>query len=149
MEAQFDKNTCMNYRYSTQNVAHFRLKNNIYMYSYLTLSLSIKLGRCTFSLFIFLVSELSEPKWTERGEKEVSTNSIKQGKYTAKNIWKSYIWTADKDVNESDTRGNVHYLSSSENKAWKKFRPVRDLNPDLCDTGAPNFFQALFSLLLK
>ena len=53
-----------------------------------------------------------------------------------KNIWKSYIWTADKDVNESDPRSNVHYLSSSENKAWKKFRPVRDLNPYLCNTGA-------------
>ena len=46
-----------------------------------------------------------------------------------KNIWKSYIWTVDKDVNESDPRSNVHYLGSSENKAWKKFRPVRDLNP--------------------
>ena len=33
-----------------------------------------------------------------------------------KNIWKSYIWTADKDVNESDPRSNVHYLGSSENK---------------------------------
>ena len=32
-------------------------------------------------------------------------------------------------VNESDPRSNVHYLSSSEKKAWKKFRPVRDLNP--------------------
>ena len=31
-------------------------------------------------------------------------------------------------VNESDPRSDVHYLSSSENKAWKKFRPVRDLN---------------------
>ena len=39
-----------------------------------------------------------------------------------------YIWTADKDVNESDPRSNVHYLGSSENKAWKKFRPVQDLN---------------------
>ena len=39
-----------------------------------------------------------------------------------KNIWKSYIWTADKDVNESDPRSNVHYLGSSENKAWKKFK---------------------------
>ena len=39
--------------------------------------------------------------------------------WMAKNIWKSYIWTADKDVNESDPRSNVHYLSSSENKAWK------------------------------
>ena len=38
-----------------------------------------------------------------------------------KNIWKSYIWTADKDVNESEPRSNVHYLGSSENKAWKKF----------------------------
>ena len=45
-----------------------------------------------------------------------------------KNIWKSYIWTADKDVNESDPRSNVHYLGSSENKAWKKFKPVLDLN---------------------
>ena len=41
-----------------------------------------------------------------------------------KNIWKSYIWTADKDVNESDPRSDVHYLGSSENKAWKK-----NLNP--------------------
>ena len=50
-------------------------------------------------------------------------------KPTVKNIWKSYIWTADKEVSESDPRSNVHYLGSSENKAWKKFRPVRDLNP--------------------
>ena len=43
--------------------------------------------------------------------------------HTVKNIWKSYIWTADKDRNESDPR--------SENRAWKKkkIRPVRDLNP--------------------
>ena len=26
---------------------------------------------------------------------------------------------------ESGPRGDVHYLGSSENKAWKKFRPVR------------------------
>ena len=32
-------------------------------------------------------------------------------------------------VNESDPRSNFHYLGSSENKAWKKFRPVQDLNP--------------------
>ena len=51
-----------------------------------------------------------------------------------KNIWKSYIWTADKDVNESEPRSNVHYLGSSENKAWKKFRPI--WTHDLCDTGA-------------
>ena len=29
-------------------------------------------------------------------------------------------------VNESDPRSDVHYLGSSENKAWKKFRPVRE-----------------------
>ena len=29
---------------------------------------------------------------------------------------------------ESDPRSNEHYLSSSENKAWKKFKPLRDLN---------------------
>ena len=34
--------------------------------------------------------------------------------YTVKNIWKSYIWTADKDMNESDPRSDVHYLGSSE-----------------------------------
>ena len=28
-------------------------------------------------------------------------------------------------MNESDPRSDVHYLGSSENKAWKKFRPVR------------------------
>ena len=32
-----------------------------------------------------------------------------------KNIWKPYIWTADKDMNESDPHSNVHYLGSSEN----------------------------------
>ena len=25
-------------------------------------------------------------------------------------------------MNESDPRSNVHYLGSSENKAWKKYR---------------------------
>ena len=29
-------------------------------------------------------------------------------------------------MNERDPRSDVHYLGSSENKAWKKFRPVRD-----------------------
>ena len=32
-------------------------------------------------------------------------------------------------MNESDLRSDVHYLGSSENKAWKKYKPVRDLNP--------------------
>ena len=54
---------------------------------------------------------------------------------TVKNIWKSYIWTADKDMNESDPRSDVHYLGSNENKA----RTVQ----------AWIHFQALFSLLPK
>ena len=36
----------------------------------------------------------------------------------------------------SDPRSYKYYLSSSESKAWKRFRPVRDLTHDLCDTGA-------------
>ena len=40
-----------------------------------------------------------------------------------------------------------HYLSSSENKAWKKFRPVRDLNPwplrYRCSAYRPEFFSGL------
>ena len=49
-------------------------------------------------------------------------------------MWKSYIWTADKDVNESDPRSDVHYLGSSENKAWKKKKKkLGDVNnPDAC-----------------
>ena len=46
-----------------------------------------------------------------------------------KNIWKSYIWTADKDVNESDPRSNVHYLGSSENKACKKIQAYTGFEP--------------------
>ena len=39
--------------------------------------------------------------------------------YTVKNIWRSYIWTADKEMNESDLRSDVHYLGNSENKPVK------------------------------
>ena len=39
--------------------------------------------------------------------------------WMVKNIWKSYIWTADKDMNESDPRSDVHYLGSSENSQLK------------------------------
>ena len=47
-----------------------------------------------------------------------------------KNMWKSYIWTADNDVNESDPRSNVHYLiGSSENKAWKKIQACTGFEP--------------------
>ena len=48
------------------------------------------------------------------------------------------------NVNESDPRSNVHYLGSSENKAWKNFRPVRDLNPwPLALFSRALFFRAL------
>ena len=30
---------------------------------------------------------------------------------------------------KSDLRRNEHFLSSPESKAWKNFKPVRDLNP--------------------
>ena len=46
-----------------------------------------------------------------------------------KNIWKSYIWTVDNNVNESDPRSNVHYLGSSENKAWKKIQACTGFEP--------------------
>ena len=36
---------------------------------------------------------------------------------------------------ESYFRSNLHYLSSSKNKAWKKFKPVRRTH-DPYDTGA-------------
>ena len=57
--------------------------------------------------------------------------------WMAKNIWKSYIWTANKDVNESDPRSNVDYLSSTENKAWKKNSGLYMIwTHDLCNTSA-------------
>ena len=37
---------------------------------------------------------------------------------------KNYLQQNKLYVNESDLRSNEHYLGSSENKAWKKFRPV-------------------------
>ena len=52
---------------------------------------------------------------------------------SVKNIWKSYIWTADKDVNKSDPRSNVHYLGSSDlDVMWCNLFVrcrVDDLNP--------------------
>ena len=47
------------------------------------------------------------------------------------------VHSNNEDLNESDPRSNVHYLGSGENKAWKKFRPVR--------TGPyrPEFFSGL------
>ena len=44
-------------------------------------------------------------------------------------------------MNESDLRSDVHYLGSSENKAWKKKKKKNSglyeiWTHDLCDTGA-------------
>ena len=67
------------------------------------------------------------------GSKESLANLRHEPMRSARhNIKPIYIWTADKDVNGSDPRINVHYLDSSENKAWKKFRPVRIWTHDLC-----------------
>ena len=41
------------------------------------------------------------------------------------------------DMNESDLRSDVHYLGSSENKAWKKNSGLYGIwTHDLCDTDA-------------
>ena len=37
---------------------------------------------------------------------------------------------------ENNPHSHEYYLTSSENKAWKKFRPVQDLTHDLCNTGS-------------
>ena len=34
-----------------------------------------------------------------------------------------------RNLNGDDSCSHEHHLSSSENKAWKKFRPVQDWNP--------------------
>ena len=39
-------------------------------------------------------------------------------------------------MSESDPRSNVHYLGSSENKAWKNSGLYGIWTHDLCDTGA-------------
>ena len=62
-------------------------------------------------------------------------------------------------MNESDPRSDMHYLGSSENKAWKNSGLYGIWTHDLCDTGITEvmssnpvrawIFQALFSLLLK
>ena len=39
-------------------------------------------------------------------------------------------------MNESDLRSDVHYLGSSENKAWKNSGLYGIWTHDLCDTGA-------------
>ena len=37
---------------------------------------------------------------------------------------------------KNNSHSHGYYLTSSENKAWKKFRPVQDLTHDLCNTGS-------------
>ena len=48
-------------------------------------------------------------------------------------IYPNLLWV---NLNESDHRSYVHYLSSSENKAWKKkIEASTGFDHDLCDTG--------------
>ena len=54
------------------------------------------------------ISKLQVTQWSLSADLSIELN------YTVKNIWKSYIWTADKDMNESDPRSDMHYLGSSE-----------------------------------
>ena len=56
-------------------------------------------------------------------------------------IWRRVIvstfWKHNFNVNERDPRSNVHYLGSSENKAWKKKSGLYGIwTHDLCDSGA-------------
>ena len=54
-----------------------------------------------------------------------------------KSIYMECFLKLSKNVNESDPRSNVHYLGSSENKAWKKKSGLYGIwTHDLCDTGA-------------
>ena len=40
-----------------------------------------------------------------------------------------YVYCGLGNKCKSDLRRNEHFLSSPESKAWKNFKPVRDLNP--------------------
>ena len=62
---------------------------------------------------------------------------LKTYAYMTVKIWKSYNYVSKSWRKEygSDPRSYEHYLSGSEWKACKQFRPVRDLiTYDLCDT---------------
>ena len=62
------------------------------------------------------------------------SRSTKQQFWILYNTWKlkkknqKLLTKSNHNMNESDPRSDMHYLGSSENKAWKKFRPVRDLS---------------------
>ena len=150
MEAQFDKNTCMNYCYSTQNVAHFRLKNNIYMSSYLTLSLFISSLIVLRSLSLFFLSlncqNLNELKEERKKFLQILSNKVN----IRLRIYESHIF-------ELQIKTWMKVILAVMYTTWAvvKIRPGKNSGlygiwtHDLCDIGAPNFFQALFSLLLK
>ena len=56
------------------------------------------------------------------------------------NIWKSYIWTADKDVNESDPRSDKHYLNP-----WPlRYRCIAQPTELTSQLGAIHHFTGLF-----
>ena len=44
------------------------------------------------------------------------------------NKWKWCVWTTEINIYEGTLCSSGLYISSSETKAWQKFRPVQDLN---------------------
>ena len=50
------------------------------------------------------------------------------GVWMTVNEWKWCVWTTEINKYEGTLCNNGLYLSSGENKAWQKFRPVQDLN---------------------
>ena len=49
--------------------------------------------------------------------------------FDCKYIKTIYVNCSERKKLENDLHSNEHYLNCSENKTWKKFRLVRDLNP--------------------
>ena len=56
-------------------------------------------------------------------------NEPSKGWIMAVNIWKSCEHCGWKNKYRIDPHSYEHYWTSSWNKAWKKFRPIQDLNP--------------------
>ena len=63
------------------------------------------------------------------------TQNSSQHVTTVITTWKSYIWSAEEDM-ETDNCSYKHKLSSCKIKAWKKSGPKGIRTYNLCDTGA-------------
>ena len=71
-------------------------------------------------------------KWHTRRSLEKASSKVKK-KRDKKSVYVILYPKIDSrqentNEHESDLRNNEHYLGNSENKAWKKLRPVRNLN---------------------